>query len=551
MTTSDRILHERKRRLYRQSLFLYAQDLLGYDKLEPDVHGPLCTKLQELYWDVDRPQYAVGGLRRVLILMPRGSFKSTVATQSFPAWIMHQNDSADYDHPDGLERWEPPTSFNGKKGFNQRLLIANEVQANAKTFLRNIKSNLQNPRVVNYFGDITPTVRTEGLWTTEKANVKTRTDFAAKEPNFSIASLDQAVNSQHFDLGIYDDLISRAQVNTKEQIEKTIDFYKEQLPLLDHPALMVVIGTRWHDADLYGHFQEADSEKNKWEVIIERAERTDQEVAAGKRRLFFPQVLTEKVLADKRESMGPSFYSAQMQNEPVDEATQIFKKEYFTGCVFELPDNVEQLKTWLAQLSIFTSCDPAITDDKAGCEAVITTCGWDYKGICWVLDMFAEKDVHSNRLLKEYFRQYQKWRAIKCGIESVGFQKMLLQNAQQMSLDLQVFPPWEELKPDKRSKDLRIRGLEPVFANNRFRYQRHMQAIVAEAIRYPRGRSKDKLDALAYQLDMAFPGQEPETPEQRMDPNSIELEQEELKRQYEEHRARLTSDRGDGWWYTN
>lgn len=550
---------ELQKRLYRGSLFAYAKFCLGYDLINPEVHGQLCTTLENAYWGVDCPDYAKGSVRRILLLLPRGSFKSTIATMSFPSWILLQNDPPSLLGESGA-LWTPPASFNGKMGYDQRILIANEVEKNAKAFLKTNKDHLAgNQGLIDVFGKAAPEKRVEGLWTASMANVTWRQDYRTRDANLTATALDMAVNSGHFDFGIYDDLISQKQVTTGEQIEQSIRFYREQLPLLDKPSVMVVIGTRWHDRDLYGHFLESDEEKNKWEVIIERAERTEEEIEAGKSRFFFPDLLGETVLHDLRTSMRPDFFSAQYQNECLDPETQVFKTAFFDNSYYNVPRDPESRASFLRGKTIISTADPAISQEKRGCYAVITTCAWDHQGRCWILDLFRKQGVHTAEFIFEYFRQFVEWQPIKCGIEQEGFQKMYRYNFELVSLGNSgpefeqfkgVWPSWEPLKPGGRSKDLRISGLEPVCRASKLKIPEEFKIIEAEFTRFPKGRYKDTLDALAYQMDLAYPGEDLGDGKSDEFDNLRVLERKEWTEEYARHRRKLCAggDMPDDWY---
>ena len=63
--------------------------------------------------------------------------------------------------------------------------------------------------------------------------------------------------------------------------------------------------------------------------------------------------------------------------------------------------------------------------------------------------------------------------------------------------------PIEELRPDTRqTKAMRIRGLQPRFEARTVFLRREMVALEDELLRFPRGRTDDLVDALAYHLQL-------------------------------------------------
>lgn len=530
---------ELKRRRYRGSLFMLAKYGLGYPDLDPVAHGPVCRALENAYWGLERAPWHEKGIRKILIMMPRGTLKSTLVTYAFPIWVLLQNDPAAVVNamPEGKaeKMWVAPPSFNGKKGYNQRILLSNLTCDNAIQFLSTIKAHLStNEELRDVFGNAAPERRVEGLWKAERCNITWRDDFGARDPNLQTNGLDRSVNSGHFDIGIFDDMIDEKMVNNAQMVERSIQFHRQTQPLLEKPALQIYVGTHWADQDLYTHLRESPEEKGQWEMVIEEADRAlgepkgppDQVLADGRRRYFFPAKLDGEVLEKLQENLGPYYFGCQYQNNPVTQSTAVFKKNYFEKSLYTLDGMTEyELKDWLATLSIHTTSDPAISKEKTGCQSVIVTCGWDWDGTCWVLDLFAKKNCQTSEFLEEFYRQFTEWDSTSAGIEEVGFQVLYKGNVEQMSRERNVYLPWVELKPGSRIKERRIEKLEPLCRRGQLKFQKRHRQIEAEFIRYPRGKSRDIMDALAYQLDVAFTPDRPEKKVGEPDLNTFEYEQ--------------------------
>lgn len=525
-TTLEQIDAQREilRRRYRHmpdtpggALFNFTKFCLGHDKLEWDVHGELCRRLEDAYYDRG-DIHREGNLRRYMFLVPRGCYKTTIATLSFPIWVWLQNDPS-LRFEQNPNAWQPPQSFNGLPGYDQRFLLGQAVEADAKRYLSALKTQLEsNTTIHDLFGRLHPEKRSEQLWRADSINVAWRMNFGGvrKEANANVAALDKTLVGGHYDVAILDDMIGEKQVTNEEQAQQTKEWYQRLIPIMMHqePSLIIFVGTRWHDSDLYGYLQE--TEGSKWSVYVERAERTEEEIAAGKRRFFFPAMLNEVTLADIRGSMRPYQFSCQYYNDPVEKADGPFSPDLFNDIYYDLPhhdddQDYETLKAWLRGKAIYTTVDPAIAKEKRSCNAVVVTVAWDHLGIGWVLDLFRKQGVEPDELIGEVFRQNQAWLPLKAGIEEDGFQRIYKWYADRLAEKTGMFPPWEPLKPSRRAKELRIYGLEPLFKNHRIRLRRQMTAIEDEAIRFPRGKYRDALDALAYQLDLALPGVD-ETP---------------------------------------
>lgn len=140
---------------------------------------------------------------------------------------------------------------------NIRILFASDACDQAKTFLREVKNHLErNEEFRAIFGDL---VTGSGRWSENEIVVNTRTSHA-KEATITCSGMDTILPGRHFDLIISDDLVTEENSQTLGQRVKTHDYYyKTLLPCLAMPhGRMYVIGTRWHDEDLYGWLLEED-----------------------------------------------------------------------------------------------------------------------------------------------------------------------------------------------------------------------------------------------------------------------------------------------------
>jgi len=547
-----RLNREQMRRDFRSSLFLHCKYALGFADLDEEVHGPMCESFQNAYWGIDAPKPHLS--RKLLSLYPRGSLKTTILTIGFPTWVFYQDDPPEFDaHPSGKEPWRAPPSFNGKKGYNQRIMLSHETERFSKMYLRQIREILESNEILReLYGDLFFEKRTDGLWGSTELNVRWRDDFTAKEPNLFINSMDKAINSGHCDIGSFDDMISEKKVSNYDQMEKSREFYRNMQPVLDPTSLQFWVGTRWDDGDLYGTY----IEEGDWEIHIDRAERSDEEVAAGARRYFWPSRMGKEFLDAMRIKLGPYKFSCLYQNDPIDQSSAIFKKIYFEPStqVYKLPMG-ENLREFLADKQVFTTGDPAYSQEKKGkvCRATITTCAWDYQQSCWLLRAFGKKNCHPNEYLEEFFLHFTMFGAVQCGIEKGAYEAVFKPNIEAKSYAEEVYLPWVDLNTGGRSKEFRINRLEPLFANSKFHYQAEHGELVEEALRYPRGKYKDYLDSLAYQLDVAFIVPSPGGPDEEEDLGVDDLEHSvsEYEQMMEERRERLlqgSSDKMEDWY---
>jgi hypothetical protein len=489
------------------AFYNFCKVILGLTEMEWETHGKLCADFETAYYGRMDPKYIVGGLFTQMNLLPRGGFKTTVITVGGTIWVTLQNDPPDPTRPNE-GGWEPPRSFNGKKGYDQRMLLVGETDDKAREFGQVIRNHYErNGLIIQLFGKLTPNRYSNARWSTKQMDLSSRQDRVAREANINITSIDAAKVGGHYDMACLDDIVTDRQITSEDMIAKGVRLYEGLQPIMDPPLSIIWInGTRWHDADVYGKLIDDGHVK----VLLERAERTKDEIAAGKGPLWFPSRLTQSYLDGKKLTMTPWLYSSQYNNSVIDQSDAVFKKEYFgPETVFDLDEGFESdlhKWEWLRSLTRVTTIDPAISKKKQACNAVVLTCGWDAHGVCWLLDMFREKGVKPRDLLNEIFRQNRVWSPSSVGMESHGFQAIYSYNAMEMAADLNEYPPFVELPAKLRDKDTRILGFEPICRQSRFRWQKKHKAIIDEFKRFPRGTYRDGIDALAYQLDLGFRG---------------------------------------------
>lgn len=203
--------------------FLY-KEMCGYDRWNEKLHG---------MYPGDAEKGIPPGIAYFLqhsgpnkmILVPRNHLKSTVVTI---VWVIQEI----------------------LKNPNIRVLINNAIFNTASEFVRTIQAHLDtNSKLSKVFGEF----RSGRLiWNQDSFIINQRT-MPRAQPTVMAASIGTVLNGKHFDIIINDDLVEPNNVNTKEQIEKVINFYKDSFNQIDKGGKIVVIGTRWAAQDLYGH----------------------------------------------------------------------------------------------------------------------------------------------------------------------------------------------------------------------------------------------------------------------------------------------------------
>ncbi|MFH2044489.1 MAG: hypothetical protein ABIK92_05020 [Pseudomonadota bacterium] len=453
----DKNLARQAGAILTDSLFDFAQVVLGYDLIEEAVHFDLCEFMCDRYTDYGEP---VKNWK--LVLMPRLTFKSTLCLQAFAIQQIVLNP-------------------------NIRILITTENFSNSKFYLGQIKKTFEsNELLKSLYGDfVAPTG-----WREDYITVSQRT-VNSKEPTIMCGGVDKTITGFHYDLIIADDIVTPNNIGTIEQINKVINYYKDFNNLLDkvNPGKVIVIGTRWNFNDLYQHI--IDNEYVNFNIFIRQAHNPDGS-------LFFPKILPQEELDRLRISLGNYLYSCNYENNPVDKEHAKFKQVW----IKYYPENMQCPQ--LAEMNIYTTIDPAISERIEGDFSGIITVGVDSDNNKFVLETKRLK-VNPFELINEMFEVYKRFKPQAMGLEMAVFQKVL---KYWLMLEMQkrnVYLPIVELKSEQKSKEYRISGLQPFFEFGSVYISKSMRELEDELLTFPIMRHDDLIDPLAYQVSMWSP----------------------------------------------
>lgn len=467
----------------KTDLYFLAKEILNYDKMEPATHQELCDYTTSILPNPPEPTTTMepgfdARKNLLLLLMPRGTFKSSVVTVSFTLqYILN----------------EP----------NARILIDSETFSKSKAFLREIQdhliSNEKYREVFKAIHGVYPFEKksTAKLWTDSEIILPCRTR-PLKEPTISCAGIDVTKNGMHYDLIICDDLHSEKNVTNAEQIGDVIQHYKLAFSLLDPGKPMIVIGTRWHELDLYGHI--IDFEQEDFNILKKSAYNPDGS-------LFFPEVLDEQALDKIRRRQGSSIFSKQYLNEPVSDENATFKRSYIVRKHWEEVKDRPINWYWLV--------DPSYTDPRTvgtySDYAAFVLAGMDYQRDLYVRHVVRMKMTYGDIISKMFelnndphFRDIRnpKWLLEVIGTKSLSYELSNEQRRRNTWLNVQ------EIKSQPNSKEERIRGLAPFYESGHiFHIQEcpQIEELEIELIQFPTGRHDDIIDCLANVLLVASP----------------------------------------------
>ena len=408
--------------------------------------------------------------KQVLMLMPRGTFKSSLITIGFTLQYL-LNDP------------------------NARILIDSETYGKAKNFLAEIKGHLEGNvkyrAIFKHIYGVFPDDKKKdpsNRWTDAALDLACRT-AAKKEPSISCSGIDRSINGMHFDLIIEDDLHSEKNVTNKEQIEQVIAHRRLALSLLDPGMPRITIGTRWDFMDAYSDILK--NKRKSYNILIRKAVEDDG-------TLLFPERLTKEFLEEQRREQGSYIFSCLYMNNPVDDETATFKHSYFKHIAW---DDVKD-----KPISWFLAIDPS-SEGPYSDYAAFVLAGIDSERNLYIREMYRNKMKYSD-IITLMFDWYQRYTPRGMALETVATQS----NIEYMLIDEQkrrgVWLPVKIIKTRTTAKEDRIRSLAPYYEYGRvFHVQEanHVEDLEYELTHFPKGENDDIIDALATILEIATP----------------------------------------------
>lgn len=396
-------------------------------------------------------------VKRLLIIMPPGHGKSTCATVNYTLWAVGCNP-------------------------NLRIIVASHTRDFVASFIREITAQMSSDEYIRRFGDLKPVKPNK--WTQNELIVN-RT-VIQKDPTFTALGTEQATIGRRADIIICDDIIDEDYASSEvlRQSVKTW-FKKELLTRLEPEGRVVVIGTRWHFADLYDDLLKEVDENNKplWERLV-------FPVWDESMNVLWPEKWPLETILARKAEIGSVSFSAQYLCDPTPIEGAIFKAGWLhywhetnedpAKHIFKLPP--------FNTLRIYQGWDLAISEDPTADWTVGVTLGFSQDGYAYLLDYY-RGHLDFPAQIKQVEAQAAAWKPYRIAIEANAYQLSLPQWLRQGLL------PVVAIKQSK-NKVARLTELAPYFENGTIRINPKHEELLLEYLQFPKGAHDDILDAL-------------------------------------------------------
>lgn len=280
--------------------------------------------------------------------------------------------------------------------------IFSHTRPSAKAFLRQIKQEFEtNETLKTWFPDIlwANPHKESPKWSEDEGIVVKRKSNPKEATVEAWGVVDGQPTGKHFNLLIYDDIVTRESVGTPEMMLKTTDALALSYNLGAHGGARRFIGTRYHFNDSY-------------KTILERGTAIPRIYPATRDGKVEgePVFLTREQLAKKRADQGPYVFACQMLQDPKADETQGFKEEWLRYA--SVPHRGQNLVILV---------DPANAKKKSS----------DYTS-AWCIGLGADRNIYVHDMVRDrlsltqradlLMAWHRKWQPMAVGYEHYGMQ---------------------------------------------------------------------------------------------------------------------------------
>ena len=425
----------------RGTLLDYAQHLQG-SYMTPRHITYLAEKLEA----VER-----GEITRLAISMPPRHGKSELTSNYFASWFLGRN-------PD------------------KYVIFSTYAQELADDFGRKVRNTIRDER----YGQVFPDVKLDD--TSQSA----RRFGTSQAGSYFAVGAGGAITGRGAHLLIVDDIIKGREDADSAAIRRSvIDWYKSVAYTRLMPGgRIVIVGTRWHEADLLGFVLEEATHEH-WEVINLPAMANDDDLLGREpgEALWSDQFPLERLIEIKK-TVGSREWASLFQQSPAAEEGNIFKRHWWQFWDGREPPVCDY---------IIQSYDTAFSASRDADYTAIQTWGvfaQDRKP-CVVLLSCLNERLEYPQLRERAVELYKSWRPDTVLIEKKASGQSLLQDLRRSGI------PVTDYTPD-RDKIARAHSVAPLLEAGHIYLPKGKfwaDDFLNQCSSFPNSRRKDMVDA--------------------------------------------------------
>jgi predicted phage terminase large subunit-like protein len=379
--------------------------------------------------------------KRLLQLWPRGHGKTECTTINYVTWLIGN-------YPD------------------IHINIVTKTASLAEEILTAIITRFESDeKYKEIFGSLKPAQPKK--WTNRELIVQR--DEISKNPTLKATGLMGPITGGRSDLIVCDDIIDEENIRTPLQMEKVDTWFNKILyPTLYPWGGIIVIGTRWHYADIYAGLLKKWSNKD-----VKQAIQKDGSA-------LWPEYWNLEKLEQRHKEIGTIFFNCQYQNDPTLMEGDLLKGEWLIPWEQPPPPN----------LPVYAGIDPSLGEnDYFG----IASLAYDAKvNQAYLLDVWAEHMPFPTILKEKLPQLYNLYKYQKMFMETNFLQKLLTKMP-----ELQGYPivPINTVK----NKEERFIPMSSHFESKRVLVNPlllNRSEFWTEWVQFPRGQHDDAIDCV-------------------------------------------------------
>ncbi len=342
-----------------------------------------------------------------------------------------------------------------------------------------------------------------GITVSQSSSARNRSDIPDHAGGMMTAGVGGAITGKGADILIIDDPVKNAEeAQSKTYREKTFDWYRSTAyTRLEPGGAVIIIQTRWHEADLSGRLLKEEPEK--WTVVSLPALAEEGDLLGRQPgTALFPSRYTAEDLQEIRTTLGAYWFNALYQQRPQPEEGSIFKRPYFKYCT--LANGIFDLglkKVAYEDCRIFQTCDPAASTRTTADYFVIGTWAQTPDNDLLLLDILRTR-LESPDQVNLFKQQYNRWHPVFQAVESAGIGKTLYQLLVREGL------PVKELKADSDKVTRALPAAARMEAGTIYLMQGApwLPDYEDELLSFPNGANDDQVDITSYATMLLIKG---------------------------------------------
>jgi predicted phage terminase large subunit-like protein len=296
-----------------------------------------------------------------------------------------------------------------------------------------------------------------------------------------------AIISKRFDLILCDDIIDEENYANIEQSEK-IDtwFWKTLKPCLVPGGVIIMLGTRWAENDLYEQLIRSTDEGGKgWRHLVRGALREED----GKYQALWPEVWPVKSLLAERADMGSALFACSYLND----ISGLMEGNVFRKESFQYFQSLPEGRSYTVRIGV----DLASSEkERADYTARVTTAE-DQQGNFYILSVVRDKRATGHaEFVQDGWAAYPHVDLVL--IENQQFQSTLIQ---EIMRDYPYIPV--EGKRSDADKTTRARAVAAKYEARKIFHHEGLRGsdFEMELLSFPKGHD-DMVDAMGFSMDL-------------------------------------------------